>query len=292
MRVAVGLLWLTVVGVSAWAQPPAGAWGCYQDAEGMTRELKKLAQANPHLVKLQSLGKSVEQRDIWLVTISREGEGREQPEVLMQGAMHGGEVIGSESLLAYARFLVEGYQTDPRARRIVDGVRTYLIPMVNPDGVEAAKTARSWDSARLNAHGVNLYRNFERGAQAFSEPESRAVRDFVRAHRLAVYVDCHAGENREPHIVTPMQSGDGRYNEIATKIELSVGFTRARGGGALSWMNANSVGHGLVFALEIYSDAAAANWWSRRNPGAGEVASYVNRARVALMTITEMGTRS
>ena len=38
MRVAVGLLWLTVVGVSAWAQPPAGAWGCYQDAEGMTRE--------------------------------------------------------------------------------------------------------------------------------------------------------------------------------------------------------------------------------------------------------------
>jgi len=259
----------------------------------MTRELKKLAQANPQLLTLQSLGKSVEQRDIWLVTISREGEGRERPEVLMEGAMHGGEVIGSESLLAYARFLVEGYQTDPRARRIVDGVRTYLIPMVNPDGVEAAKTARSGAAARLNAHGVDLARNFE--GNSFAEPESRVVRDFVRAHRLAVYVGCHAGENREPHIVTPMQSGNGRYDEIATKIELSVGFTRARGsmaGGALNWAYSNSGGHGLAFALEIYSDAGATNWWSRCNPGAGEVASYVNRVRVALMTITEMGTRS
>src|SRR4051812_32871712 len=122
------------------------------------------------------------------------------------------------------------------------------------------KTARSWDAARLNARGVNLVRNFE--GNSFAEPESRAVRDFVRAHRLVVYVDCHARENREPHIVTPIQSGDGRYDEIATKIELSEGLTRARGGGVLSWMNANAWGRVLAFALEIYSDAGAANWWS------------------------------
>jgi predicted deacylase len=298
------------------AQPPAGVWNAYHDPAGISAEFARLARAFPSLIKVESLGKSVQDRDIWLVTIAKDG-GRNKPEVLFDGAMHGSEVIGSESLLAYARFLLEHYETDSRVRRLVDGSRTYIIPMVNPDGVEAGKTARSWKMARKNAHGVNLNRNFDwnweeagaedpakenyRGPKAFSEPESRIVRDFVLSHPVALYLNGHAGENREPHIVTPLHSLDGaQFDSIASFIEVHAGFTRARGalaGGAFNWAywagmeRQRAYGRRpLALALEIYSDPAvepaSKAWWSRYNPPQGEMAAYLVRVRTVLMELT------
>jgi len=76
------------------AQPPAGVWNAYHDPAGISAEFARLARAFPSLIKVESLGKSVQDRDIWLVTIAKDG-GRNKPEVLFDGAMHGSEVIGS-----------------------------------------------------------------------------------------------------------------------------------------------------------------------------------------------------
>jgi len=306
-----------VVCASGLAQPPSGVWNVYHDPAAMTREVQRLAQTYPQLVRLQSLGRSVQSRDVWLLTVSKPG-GRTEPSVLFDGAMHGSEVVGAESVLAYAKYLFEHYQSDSRVRRIVDSGRTYLIPMVNPDGVEAGKTARKWKDARKNAHGINLNRNFDwnweeagaddpakedyRGPKAFSEPESRIVRDFLTSHPVMVYLNCHAGENREPHIVTPLHSKDGaRFDAIASAIEERAAFTRARGalaGGAFNW--AYWVGmdrlrtpthRPLAFALEIYSQntiaPTARNWWDRYNPPENELPVYLERVRKVFLELTQ-----
>src|SRR5579872_4565201 len=143
------------------AQPSASVWAHYPDPSAMSIQLTKLAREYPDLMRLESLGKSVQGRDIWLVTIAPRNVRNRVPEVLFDGAMHGSEVIGAASLLAYARYLLENYQSNSAVRRIVESSRTYLIPMVNPDGVEAGKTSRYWKGARKNAHGVNLNRNFD-----------------------------------------------------------------------------------------------------------------------------------
>ena len=313
---------LWCLGICAWfafpidAQPSPTVWSYYHDHARLSRDLADLQRTFPDLVKLESLGRSVQGREIWLVTISKSGR-RGQPQVLFDGAMHGSEVIGAESLLSYAHFLAKRYALDPRVRRIVDGVQTHLIPMVNPDGVEAGKTARIWKNARKNAHGVNLNRNFDwnwdeagaeepakedyRGPSPFSEPESRLVRDFVQSHPLALYLNGHAGENREPHLVTPLHSKDGaRFDAIAAEIEARTGFTRARGalaGGAFNWAYWSGMGRPgagfrpLALALEIYSDAQiepnSRDWWSRYNPSAADLPGYLERVRTTLLSLTE-----
>jgi len=315
MKTRLLALYVTLAG-AAFAQPPASVWNTYHDPAAMSRELARLAQNYPRLVRLQSLGKSVEDRDIWLFTIASAGA-RNKPAVLYDGAMHGSEVIGSESVLAYARYLLEHYESDAQVRRLVDGSITYLIPMVNPDGVEAGKSARSWKAGRKNAHGVNLNRNFDwnwdeagaedpakedyRGPSSFSEPESRIVRDFLQSHPIMMYLNCHAGENREPHIVTPLHSKDGAlFDSLASEVEQRAQFTRTRGalaGGAFNWAYWAGMARlrgprrrPLAMALEIYSDPEvnppSRNWWSRYNPPQSQLDGYLERVRAVLMDLT------
>jgi hypothetical protein len=39
--------------------------------------------------------------------------------------------------LAYAEWLCGNWKTDPQAKRIVESMKTYLLPTMNPDGFAA-----------------------------------------------------------------------------------------------------------------------------------------------------------
>ncbi len=93
--------------------------------------------------------------------------------LLVIGQMHGTEETGKRVIAAL------------RQRALPDSVDVWLIPTVNPDG--------DVRNRRANAHGVDLNRNFPHnwvrkgagtnyfsGPRAASEPETRAVRDFIR----------------------------------------------------------------------------------------------------------------
>src|SRR5437588_4678987 len=98
------LRWLGILAGLAFpagAQPPQKVWSYYHDHARLSRDLQDLQRTFPEIVKLESIGRSVQGREIWLVTIAKGGR-RGQPQVLFDGAMHGSEVIGAESLLSYA----------------------------------------------------------------------------------------------------------------------------------------------------------------------------------------------
>jgi hypothetical protein len=152
------------------------------------------------------LGTSVEGRNI---TAYHYGEGDD--EILFVGGMHGG-YSWNTALVAYE--LMDYLERNPNV--IPENVRATVIPVLNPDGLYkiigkegrfiASDIPTNADTApgRFNARNVDLNRNFDcnwkatgtwqnksvsGGDQAFSEPESRAIRDYIQsAHPRAVLV--------------------------------------------------------------------------------------------------------
>lgn len=172
------------------------------------------------------IGHSVDGRPI----VARQlGDPNATRTALVAGVIHGDERAG----LRITRRLRNQFSE-------LSGVKLWVIDSVNPDGVRAHR--------RTNAHLVDLNRNFPYrwrpgphngyypGTEPLSEPESRAVHDFIEQIQPQFSVWYHQPWNavlRPCHGPTPIQK---QYARIA-HMRLSC-----RGGGlagtAINWQNA------------------------------------------------------
>jgi protein MpaA len=126
------------------------------------------AQAPPkNVVEKRQIGTSVKGRPIMAIRV---GDPEAKVKAVVLGAMHGDERAGMVVVRAI------------REARKIEGVDLWLVPTINPDGVARNR--------RQNAHGVDLNRNwghrwapltgkYYSGPGPFSEPETRAFRDFI-----------------------------------------------------------------------------------------------------------------
>ncbi|NUM46762.1 MAG: carboxypeptidase [Anaerolineales bacterium] len=106
----------------------------------LTTLLHAYAEEYPHLVKIESIGKSYEGRDIWVLTITHfaTGPDTEKPAFWVDGNIHATEVSTSTACLYHLHTLVTQYGTDPDITRCLDTRAFYLCPRINSDGVELA----------------------------------------------------------------------------------------------------------------------------------------------------------
>lgn len=122
--------------------PPARvpiAFNRLYDYGELTEKLRELVAAHPDLLTLRSLGKSVEGRDLWCVTIQNPRTGAEaaKPAMYVDGNIHGNEIQAAEVALYLIWYLTEQYGRNPTLTRLVDERVFYVVPTVNPDGREA-----------------------------------------------------------------------------------------------------------------------------------------------------------
>src|SRR5512143_1659340 len=116
----------------------------YRHAE-LTRLLHDYADARPDLVRVQSLGKSHEGRDIWLVALTQSASGADtdKPAFWCDGNIHAGELTASTACLYWLHHLVLGYGLgDAKAVELLNTRVVYLCPRLNPDGAELALADR------------------------------------------------------------------------------------------------------------------------------------------------------
>jgi len=233
----------------------------YYNYQNMTDLLFNLVTNNSEIMLLESLGTTYEGREIWMVKLSDNvNEDEDKPGVLLMGAHHGNEKPSYEVLIYLIKYIIENYykqntdndqdgllnednidgfdndldgliDEDPsedRVRNMINNTQIFLIPMVNPDGVEFGDYGSRKNRVpnhgpygfkkQITSYGVNLNRNYGydwiyyylfpfnynmlftvsdnsfnyRGPRPFSENETKAIKNFVENHKINFSISYHS----------------------------------------------------------------------------------------------------
>ncbi len=224
-----------------------GFYGDWRDLDEIEARLIALAEDSPQATLLQ-LGTSVEGRPVWGVEL---GDGSPDPGdrlgIVVNGLQHAREWVSASSASYLAERLADGYGVDPEATAILDGWRVLIVPVVNPDGYRHTWTTdRLWRKNRRDngdgTYGVDLNRNWDagwggpgssswtssvnyRGPAPFSEPETAAIRDFLRDHpRYARHIDLHCTGQ---FVLYPWGSTPDPTPDDATLAQIADGISHA-----------------------------------------------------------------
>ena len=201
----------------------------FHSYEEMVEAIQAAEAAHPDIVRIHDIGDGWDKirgwadRDIWAVKISDnvDTEETDEPEVLYIACHHGSEIMGVEILLSFMDYLLDRYGSDSEVTLLVDSRQLWLVPILNPDGHALTFSGVGWRKNKrdndgdgifdTSIDGVDLNRNYgymwgiddagsspnfsawnHRGPYAFSEPESRAIRDLANAHRFIISLSYHS----------------------------------------------------------------------------------------------------
>ena len=114
------------------------SWNRYNTYEGVVDICNKLAKAYPDLVTLESMGKSYQGRDIYVMTISdkKSQSPSNKPGYWIDGNIHSIEIQGTEMALYTAWYLCEMYNENAFIKQLLTDKTFYIAPTINPDSRE------------------------------------------------------------------------------------------------------------------------------------------------------------
>jgi hypothetical protein len=114
------------------------SWNRYYTYEGVVDICNKLAKAYPDLVSLESMGKSYQGRDIYVLTISDKKAQNPsfKPGYWIDGNIHSIEIQGTEMALYTAWYLCEMYNENAFIKQLLTDKTFYISPTINPDSRE------------------------------------------------------------------------------------------------------------------------------------------------------------
>ncbi|MBP2703252.1 immune inhibitor A [Microbispora sp. RL4-1S] len=211
---------------AARAQATAGytVWRSYSEKGGIADQLKSIADANKDIAKVESIGKTVQGKDILalkLTKLARLLPDGAKPSVLYSGTQHAREWIATEVDMRLLKYLVANKGTRD-VSRLLDTTEVWFLPVANPDGYDFTFTEgnRLWrknlrdndrDGKITGVDGVDLNRNLAtkwgydeegsssvlssetyRGTAPSSEPETKAMDGLLRRLRPKAQVNYHS----------------------------------------------------------------------------------------------------
>ncbi|MBP1466365.1 carboxypeptidase [Candidatus Chloroploca sp. M-50] len=105
--------------------------------------LHAFAERYPTLCSLTSIGTSHEGRAIWCATLTNQATGPDlaKPAFWLDANIHATEVTGCMGALHVIQTVLSSYGTDARVTRLLDERALYVVPCLNPDGMEQALTS-------------------------------------------------------------------------------------------------------------------------------------------------------
>lgn len=102
--------------------------------------LEQLVRAHPRLLAMESIGKSHEGKDIWVVTVTNQdtGPAADKPAYWVDANIHASELAGGTAALYLIDTLARQYGSREDVTRCLDTRAFYVCPRINPDGAEWA----------------------------------------------------------------------------------------------------------------------------------------------------------
>ncbi len=213
-----------------------GSMGTYHTHDEIIAQIDLMKELFPDLISSKdTIGVSYEGRPIFVLKISDNPDLQEEGEsvVYYDALTHAREPMSIEAMLYYMWWLLENYGIDEEATYLVDHRAIYFVPIVNPDGYvyNEGKNPNGGGMWRKNrkevengCHGVDLNRNYSegwgldigstsdpcgqtyRGEEAFSEPESQAVRDLVLEIEPSIGFSIHTYGHKFMNPLSPVDS--------------------------------------------------------------------------------------
>ncbi|CAJ0915179.1 unnamed protein product, partial [Mesorhabditis belari] len=195
-------------------------FGDYHSYETIMKYLDDVERGYPNIAKTFIAGKSAEGRPLKGIKIGNPISSTDKRVIWIDGGIHAREWAAVHTALWFIHQLISTYEIDSTTRSFIDSLSFYILPLANPDGYEFSRDDitplhRLWRKNRGDIRckldlrwfrerccgGVDLNRNFDfhwaetgsstercsevfQGDTAFSEPESRAIRDMLMSPEL------------------------------------------------------------------------------------------------------------
>lgn len=194
-------------------------FGKYNQYNDIVALLVELSTKFPKIAKLETIGKTYENRPIYNLKISS-GSSSDKPAIMMECGIHAREWSSVAAGAYLVNKLVTSYGSDSEVTSLVDKYEFNIVVESNPDGYIYTWTQdRLWRKTRSHSNmdwlgvcrGADANRNFDIehcgvgtsrkpcediycGDKPFSEGESRALRDLMvkLGSRLKAYFSIHA----------------------------------------------------------------------------------------------------
>jgi len=164
----------------------------YHNYVALTSFMEDIAARYPSITRLFSIGKSVQNRELWGIEISDNiDESEAEPQFQYIANMHGDEVVGREMSIYLIDLLCSQYGINDRITKLVNDTDIFIIPTMNPDGYERRQ--------RGNANNIDLNRNFPDqfssppNTKSGKQPEVQAIMNFVEQHHFVLGANFHGG---------------------------------------------------------------------------------------------------
>ncbi len=111
------------------------AWNRYYSYDEVIEIANRLQKAFPQLVAVTSIGKSVQGRELILLTVTNHQTGRAEskPAMYIDGNIHSNEIQGTEVSLYTAWYLAESFGTVEWITDLLNRKAFYIVPSINPD---------------------------------------------------------------------------------------------------------------------------------------------------------------
>ncbi len=188
------------------------------DYESYLLQAKELA-GRYDIIRYEKMGKSKEDREIFGLFY-----GAGEKTIICCGGVHGRENVNPYVLLQMLKEYAE-------KKKIFDGYKLLMIPLLNPDGYEKARTVPEWKN---NGNNIDINRNFpsvhyklERdGEYAGSEMETQILINQIKKYPDGAFLDFHSRGEIIYYYRTAM---DEKYNKtqllLAKELEKVTGYT-------------------------------------------------------------------
>ncbi|MEG0729370.1 MAG: M14 family zinc carboxypeptidase [Anaerovoracaceae bacterium] len=180
----------------------------------MKRDIKELEKKYSEIFSSQSLGKTVDDRDIMYLTL---GNKEASKQIIISASAHGREYINTLLVMETVEKILKNYNRGSykgiKYKDLFNKISLHIVPMVNPDGVTISQkgyngindpalrkkaiqigkgtSSRRW---KANAQGVDLNRNWPVGfgnqstpkpsPQSWSGPKAISAKENIALNQL------------------------------------------------------------------------------------------------------------
>ena len=170
-------------------------WQSYPTWKHYDTIMHKIAERWPEVCRLDTIGVSVQGREVLALKISDNPSLDEpEPAVMLSASIHGDETAGFIILMRLAEYLASG-SGGGLASDLVTGLEIWINPLANPDGMYRNSDTMTYP-VRANSLGYDLNRNFPDPSASPPPPlqkETADMMNFMKKIRPALSINLHAG---------------------------------------------------------------------------------------------------